>query len=213
MEVEIDARGKACPIPVIMAKKEIDGGNNAFAIKVDNKTAVENLKRLALGNDFNIELVEKENADYLLKFVKTDGIGETYGAVTKNEKACVIVKTPVIDDSAAGESWAVFIGKEGVGHGDSELSATLMKMYLYTLKEGSNIPAYILFMNDGVKIPASKGQAADHLKELAVRGVEILVCGACLNFYDLENKLEAGTVSNMYDIVEAMHRVNKVITI
>lgn len=207
MEIEIDARGKACPMPVIMAKKEIDGGNNAFAIMVDNKTAVENLKRLAGGNDFNIELVEKGYANYLLKFVKSGEKDRTYNTTIKNEKSTVI------DDSEADGAWAVFIGKEGVGHGDPELSATLMKMYLYTLKEGGNIPAYILFMNDGVKIPSSKGQATDHLKELVEKGVEILVCGACLNFYGLENKLEVGTVSNMYDIVEAMHKVNKVITI
>ena len=34
MKKVIDAKGKACPMPVIMAKKEIDLGTKFFAIEV-----------------------------------------------------------------------------------------------------------------------------------------------------------------------------------
>ena len=44
----IDARGKACPTPVLMAKGAMAQGAEAFTILVDNTTAVENLKRLAI---------------------------------------------------------------------------------------------------------------------------------------------------------------------
>ena len=50
----IDAMGKACPIPVIMAKKEIDGGKSEFIVTVDNKIAVENLKKLATSQGFGL---------------------------------------------------------------------------------------------------------------------------------------------------------------
>ncbi|SJT62544.1 selenium metabolism protein YedF [Clostridioides difficile] len=48
----IDAKGKNCPIPVMMAKKEIDNGNIDFVVEVDNKIANENLKKL--GNSMNL---------------------------------------------------------------------------------------------------------------------------------------------------------------
>ena len=43
----IDARGKACPMPVVLAKQELDKGEKNLTVMVDNETAVENLKRLA----------------------------------------------------------------------------------------------------------------------------------------------------------------------
>ena len=47
MSQQIDARGKACPIPVVLARGAISQGESAFTVRVDNPTAVENLKRLA----------------------------------------------------------------------------------------------------------------------------------------------------------------------
>ena len=43
----IDARGKACPMPVVLAKQQLDKGEQKLTVMVDNETAVENLKRLA----------------------------------------------------------------------------------------------------------------------------------------------------------------------
>ena len=110
-------------------------------------------------------------------------------------------------------NWAVFIGKEIIGAGSEELGKNLMKMFFYTLSESEDIPKYILFMNDGVKVPTLNEQAAEHLRDLEKKGTEILVCGACLNFYNIEDKLAVGKVSNMYDITNAMKEMGKVITL
>ena len=55
----IDARGKACPTPVIMAKKAISAGESTFTVLVDNTTAVENLKRLAANQGFDAAVAER----------------------------------------------------------------------------------------------------------------------------------------------------------
>jgi sulfur relay (sulfurtransferase) complex TusBCD TusD component (DsrE family) len=68
-------------------------------------------------------------------------------------------------------------------------------------------------MNDGVKVPTKNDQAIEHLKTLQEKGAEILVCGTCLNFYNLAGDLAVGVVSNMYDISGAMQTVDKVITL
>ena len=47
MAVEINAMGKACPMPVVLAKQALDGGENDVTVVVDNQIAVENLTRLA----------------------------------------------------------------------------------------------------------------------------------------------------------------------
>ena len=39
----LDGFGKQCPMPLVMAKKELDAGVTELAIQVDNETAVKNL--------------------------------------------------------------------------------------------------------------------------------------------------------------------------
>ena len=149
----IDAKGKNCPIPVVMAKKEIDGGLTAFTIEVDNATAVENLQRLADSQGFRTT-VQSGGGVFSIDFTKA----------------------PCEPCAAA----------------DAVIS---------------------LFMNGGVKLPVHNEQIVEHLRELLTKGVEILVCGTCLNFYHLAEQLQVGTVSNMYEIVERMKQAGKVISL
>lgn len=194
----IDARGKNCPMPVIMAKKEIDGGVKFFTVQVDNKIAVENLSKLASSQGFEVRVTEG-NGDFEVKF--SNGCEECEEILAKVEN-----RKPLGD-------WSIFVNKSTIGVGNEELGETLIKMFLYTISESEYYPKSILFMNDGVKVPTLNEQAAEHLKELESHGVDLLVCGACLNFYGLEDKLSVGRVSNMYEIVEEMKVVSKVITI
>lgn len=204
----IDAKGKNCPIPVIMAKKEIDGGNNSFVVEVDNNIAVQNLKKLANSQGFKTE-VKEDKENFKVYFLKDSEI-----AVHEDEcLECNEILYKVDENKNSLGAWTVFIGKEIIGAGNGELGKSLMKMYFYTISEGEELPKSILFMNDGVKVPTLNEQAIEHLKDLENKGVEILVCGACLNFYGLEEKLKVGKVSNMYDITNQMKEAAKVITL
>jgi selenium metabolism protein YedF len=195
--MQIDARGKACPMPVILAKKEIDGGCQDITVLVDNRTAVENLTRL--GNSAGMRVTSGESAGDL--FVRLTGEGK-------------VVENPVIACPTTGNGYAVFIGKDTVGAGDPALGYNLMKMALYTLAQGDSAPAHILFMNDGVKLPAGEEQQViDSLMTLSEKGCIVLVCGTCLNFYGIADRLKVGIVSNMYDILGAMQRADKVISL
>ena len=53
--------------------------------------------------------------------------------------------------------------------------------------------------------------ALEDLKAMADRGVEILTCGTCLNFYGLTERLAVGGVTNMYTIVEKLSGADRVI--
>lgn len=194
----IDARGKACPTPVIMAKKAISAGESTFTVLVDNTTAVENLKRLAANQGFDAAVTEQGGA-FHLAFVRT-------GCAACEEA----VNAPL---PAPGGDWAVFVGRDIIGDGDRELGTNLMRMFFYTLAQGEDKPGAVLFMNAGVKLPTLDEQVAEHLKALSAVGVEILVCGTCLNFYGLTDRLRVGTVSNMYDIVTRMQKAGKVVSL
>lgn len=201
----IDAKGKNCPIPVIMAKKEIDGGNNSFVVEVDNNIAVQNLQKLANSQEFK-STIEEGNGLFKVYFSKDSD--KVSGAEECNE-----VLDKLEENKNDLDIWSVFIGKEIIGSGNEELGKSLIKMYFYTISESDNLPKSILFMNDGVKVPTLNDQAIEHLKDLEKKGVEILVCGACLNFYGLEEKLKVGEISNMYDITNCMKEASKVITL
>ena len=198
MKKVIDAKGKACPMPVIMAKKEIDLGTKFFSVQVDNSIAVENLKKLANSQGFETKIEENEG---ICTVHFSNGCEECQEVLNKIQG-----KKPLGD-------WCIFIGKDIIGAGAEELGKSLMKMFFYTLSEDEDLPKAVLFMNDGVKVPTLNEQAIEHLNVLVEKGVNVLVCGACLNYYHLEEELKVGTVSNMYDIVGVMKSSSKVITL
>lgn len=195
----IDARGLACPKPVILAKKELDAGETELTVLVDNDVAVQNLTRLAQAN--NRELAQKEIPDGFE--VRLTGAGKVGEAVMPAGIAC-----------APPADYVVFLGKDHVGEGDPALGYSLVKMLLYTLSESEQLPSSVLFMNSGVKLPAGgEEQVIQSIRTLTEKGVEVLVCGACLNFYNLADQLAAGKVSNMYEILSRMQAAGKVITV
>ncbi len=195
----IDAKGKQCPLPVIMAKKAIDEGNAVVTIVVDNDIAVQNLTRLANSSGYSVNV--------------TSGEGEFTLVLSLGENAPVTEAAPAAP-VYCGCGYAVFIGKNYVGEGNATLGGNLLRMALYALSEGEDVPASVLFMNSGVFLPAGEDeQVIASINRLVERGCEVLVCGTCLDFYGLKEKLRIGTVSNMYDILGAMKRAAKVITL
>lgn len=194
----IDAKGKPCPQPVILAKQAITAGEADFVVEVDNTTAVGNLQRLA-GNQGYAVQVSQAAGVYSLAFSRT---GDAPAPADRTDHC-----------GAQPGTDCVFVGRDIIGDGDRELGTNLMRMFFYTLTQSEELPASICFMNAGVKLPAGDEQVAGHLKTLIEQGVEVHVCGTCLNFYGIADKLRAGTVSNMYDIVSRMQAAGKVISL
>jgi len=189
----VDAKGKACPIPVVMTKKEIDAGAVELAVEVDNLTAVENVTRLAGRMGFALEKEDVEGGFRL--------------TLTKQGDAASDAET------APAADYAVLVTRDVLGSGARELGESLMKMFFFTLSESADLPAVILLMNEGVKLASVNEAVAEHLQTLVNRGVMLLVCGTCLNYYGLTEQLKVGTVSNMYDILSEMQKAAKVISL
>ena len=194
----IDAKGKACPMPVMMAKKEMDTGCEALSITVDNAIAVQNLTRLAESQGFSAETAEEQGC-FTVTMHRT---GAPVKEMPDELLSCTV---------PAAADYVVFVGHDTVGEGDPELGHSLIKMFFYTLSEKPDLPSAICFMNGGVRLVTENEQTIEHLKVLEQKGVKLIVCGTCLNFYGLTDKLAVGGVTNMYEIVEKQMKATLVV--
>jgi intracellular sulfur oxidation DsrE/DsrF family protein len=87
-----------------------------------------------------------------------------------------------------------------------------MKSFLGTLAQG-DAPVTVALANEGVKLALYDSSSCDHLKTLATKGVVVLVCGTCVNHFQIADQIGAGIVSNMFEIVESLNKADKVITL
>ncbi len=195
MEKTVDARGLECPKPVLLTKRALDETEegNVLAI-VDTEIARDNVIKLAKSMDCNI-ITEESNGNYYINISKKEQM-ELNDMFRQSENDYVLLVT------------SQFLGK-----GSEELGRVLMNSFFYTLSESENFPRSILFINTGVNLTTQKTSVIESLSSLESRGVEILSCGTCLDFYNLKDKLLIGGVTNMYSIVEKLIEAAKVITI
>ena len=184
---QIDARGQACPLPVVRAKKALSAmGEGVLEVLVDNETAVHNLE--ALAKTLKVEAVGEKR-------------GEDAGAAASDGQAGSAASCPAVDPAPTGGRVAV-IPSEFMGSGDDELGAVLMKGFVFALTQLDELPETVLMYNGGVKLACTGSSSLDDLRTLAEAGVEIMSCGTCLNHYGLAERLEVGEATNMYVIVE-----------
>jgi len=199
MSTNIDAKGLACPGPVIATKKALESIEQGIVtIVVDNEVAKENVVKFATAHGCGVSIT-KQAGDFTVKITK----GE---AVLAPEKIAAPLSAPT-------ENLVYLITQNTLGHGSSELGAVLMKSFMYALLESTVLPKTILFMNAGVMLTIKSSPVLEHLETLDQRGVEILSCGTCLDYFAVKNELAIGGVTNMYTIIETMSAANKVITL
>lgn len=109
--------------------------------------------------------------------------------------------------------FTILVTNNGMGNGDQDLQHKLIDTYFKLLNENDYLPSVIAFYTEGVKLLVTGSPAIAALQALEAKGVRLIACGTCLNYYGLENKLEVGIPGGMTDIIEAQWRADKVITI
>ena len=206
MVKKIDVCGLSCPQPVLETKKALEnGGFDVLEILVDNDAAKENVQTLIKKLQFEIISVSTKE-------------GITQISVQGNDKKQQEVKNQKIksNDCKCGQTKSdkiIFIASNQIGSGSEELGKMLMKAYTYALTELPQKVEMLIFMNAGVKLCVDGSESLPNLKELEEKGISILVCGTCLNFYHLQDKLAVGKISNMYDITENLLSEREILTI
>ncbi len=195
----IDARDLACPGPVIKTKEIIEKEHPpVLNVIVDNKAASENVRRFFESRRYEVSIRQEVNDFHVSGRYKGDSQCE--------ETACGMIKTDV-------KKIMVMITSNRMGHGDDELGGKLMVSFLKTLKEMGPELWRLVFVNNGVKLTVAGAEVLPVLQETEKNGTRILVCGTCLNHFNLLDKKMAGETTNMLDIVTAMQLADKVINI
>lgn len=197
MVKQIDCRGLECPKPVVNTKQALDQvESGTVTVIVDNKTSLENIKRLAKNSGYQVAVEDKE--------------GDFYIDITKKGKAKKGKKERA---EPLPDSYIIFITSDRLGTGDKRLGEILIKAFLNTIWESEKKPDSVILINNGVKISTEGSEALDTLELLEKEGVHIISCGTCLAYYELNDKLKVGLASNMYEIVNILLDTHKIIKI
>ena len=161
----IDCRNMACPLPVVTVKRALESsGGKPVRILLDDGAPRENVRRFAEGRGFDVE--ETSLADGFAFVI--GGTGERVPiAKTATERPAVIL-----------------VGSDRLGDGPDELGRLLMKNFIITLLDVEKVPDRILFLNTGVFLTTEGSEVLEALESLGNRGVEVLSCGVCLDFFN-----------------------------
>jgi len=196
---EIDARGLACPAPVLQTKATLqEEHSGSVKVIVDNAASQQNVQRFLESQGFQTVL-EQNSADYLV--IGTCGDHQQPQA------------QPSVEEEADAKNIMVMCATDRMGFGDDELGLKLMVNFLRTLKEMGRELRRLVFVNNGVKLTIDGSEVLDDLKDFENKGYKILVCGTCLNHFNLLERKQVGETTNMLDIVTAMQVADKVINI
>jgi selenium metabolism protein YedF len=196
---EIDARGLACPAPVLQTKAILQEYDFAgVRVAVDNAAAQQNVQRFLESRGFRTQL-EQDGHDYFV-------MGSCDAAPSARPQPDAVT-------SSDAKKIMVMCASDRIGYGDDALGLKLMINFVRTLKEMGDELWRLVLVNSGVKLTIEGSEVLEDLKAYEAAGLKILVCGTCLDHFNLLEKKQVGETTNMLDIVTAMQLADRVINL
>ncbi len=195
MPKTVDARGLACPQPVLLTRAALAESDAVLTI-VDNVTAQHNVTRMAEKAGCTVAVEQRADGIYL-DIRKAGAKAEVEAEVGGRSAGPLVLVIP----SAT------------MGRGDDELGGILIRGFFHALTQTQPRPDTIIFFNTGVRLVVEGSPVLEDLRALCDEGIEILACGTCLGHFGLKDKVVVGEVSNMYTIAETLLRAGKVVNL
>lgn len=200
----LDMRGRPCPLPVVEVKKAVKSGAHEVVILVDNADSAQNLKKFAMGSGLSYSLISEQDL-YTVTLTQVEVQLSESGLKPESKKAQT-------SQNPLGRGPVIVIGGETMGHGDEALGRILIKSFIYSLTVLEPQPECIIFYNSGVMLVTGDSALLD-LKTLEAKGVEVIACGACCNYFGVTDKLCVGKITDMYAITDRMAKAARLINI
>ncbi len=195
--MQIDARGKACPGPVVMADDALSKMKEGIIeVLVDNEESSLNLQGYAAQNGMAAER-SRENGGWKVRIVKGYTCAPNAGQET-------------LEEATKKRSLLLIVGTDTLGK-DEELGKQLMKGFFETMKVYKQLPHTLFLLNAGVRLTTTNMDTVPILKDIEAMGVEVYSCGSCLKYYGLESELKVGHRGTTNHIVEGMQDFDKVV--
>ena len=206
MPTVLNCEGEPCPNPVLRCKRLLDHESpQNIEVIVDNEAAMDNVSRYLTSKGMHIDDTQKNGKLWTIKASRSDSVGAPQADQASPAKA---------EQKQAGPTKIlIFLTSDTVGQGDDTLGSRLMGNFLNTLPELGDSLWRIIMVNGAVKLATAGSPAIDTLKKLEASGVSILVCGTCLEFFQLMGQKEIGQVTNMLDVVTSQQVADKIITV
>ncbi len=194
---QIDMRGCPCPEPVVATKRALEDPDiTELEVRVSSEAALENVSRMGrnLGCDVTLESTPKGD----------------HRAILRRES---VSDARQVSCDCASKNLVVLIPTDRFGEGDPDLGRALLHAFIGTIKEMSPRPSTVIFVNNGAKLACEGSEFVKPIRDIDGLGCEILVCGTCLDFYNLDQKVQVGRVSNMLEIATTLAAADKIIRV
>lgn len=191
--MRIDCRNLECPKPIVEAKKALQSLKNEENLEILLNSTISKNNVLKFLNSLNLNPNVNEKGDEIyIRVEKKQGLDFT--KANTDDYNVLFLKTDKI--------------------GNGELGENLLIGFLNTLKSIENAPSKILCVNESVLINTDETHKAHFMmKELENLGVEIISCGACLEFFGKSKELKIGTMGNAYEILNELFGKAKIVTL
>lgn len=207
-KTELNMLGNPCPIPVVKAKQELEKSETTqVSVKVDNIIAVQNLEKMATGLSYTFSYSELDDKNF--EVIISKNLTENDNNDQNNSQP----QCSEIININPQEAPTVFITQNKMGHGSDELGQILVKGFIFSLTQLEVIPKTVIFINSAVNLVIDGANTLEDLKALKQKGTKILVCGTCLNYYNLTERLAVGEITDMFNITNHLSSSIKLITI
>jgi selenium metabolism protein YedF len=204
MHKTLDARGLACPAPVLMTKDAVEKDKlDTVEVIVDNEAAKENVSRFLGTQQFSVTTADEGN-DYKICAQRR---GYMMGTTAEP------YDSPPPKASDQKQKIMVLIATDRLGDGDDGLGKKLIISFIKTIKEMGDELWRLVLVNNGVRLTIDDSPVLEELVAYENDGLIILVCGTCLTHFGLLEAKKVGETTNMLDIVTAMQLADKVISI
>ena len=200
----VDVRKLACPGPVLKLRDLLDDGETQVIFHVADELARSNVTRFATSRSASVQTQTQSDGSFLLSIVA----GSTSTPPRFDESQLLECQLPTPE---GGGGLVIQISCSVMGSGDDELGALLLRSLIKTIDKLDHVPNTMVFYNDGVKLCCSGSELLDDLNAIAALGVEILVCGTCLNFFDLAGQLAIGRGTDMLEIGNTLSSAGTII--
>ena len=96
----------------------------------------------------------------------------------------------------------ILLASDQLGNGEKELGEGILETFFTVLKQKEELPVAIFCMNSGVFTLTEESLVSLQLADLEGKGVDVLACKTCVDYYELNEKLVTGKVSGMAQFVE-----------
>lgn len=206
-EVIVDARGQLCPKPLILTRQALNENivGTQFIVLVDNETSCQNVERFLRDNGMTPH-ISADGSEFILRFTK-----HAPELAAPDATAYCAPAGGASSSSSSSSSYVVALAADYVGRGSEELGRVLVKGLLETLGAVATPPTHLILYSSGILLAVDGSPCVEALRALERRGVNLLICGACVDYYRKKTEIHVGTISNMLTILETQIRAGKII--